>query len=438
VNDGARALLLFVLLFAAYNANGREMGNYDSQPTKFAARELLLRGTLALNYVVGAAPQLTERPAFVPSRDGRYRSAYSPVPAVAAAAVSWPLWKAGVIDIRQPLGPNVIAKLAASTLTAAAVVMAFVTARRWLPPWRAWLVAAALGLGTGYWSTVSQTLWQHETAIFGLALAVLAFSARDPGAAGLVVVGAGLAVAGMSRPQLAPAVLAILAGCVVRAGWRRALPALAIAGAGAAVLLGLNLYWFGNPLGAMPILEALHPRVHATEGTFRPSLSGFAGLWISPSRGLLIFSPVAAAAALGAREAVRGGWHSPVRWCAAAALAQYVLYASYAVWWGGHTFGPRYMLDVLPLLVPLAAAGLAAHRPGRAAAAVAAALAAWSVAVAALGAFVFPHERWNLLPRDVDRHHERLWDWSDSQIARAWQSEPSPQNGSLFEPGAIR
>ena len=34
-------------MFAVYNANGREIGSYDSQPTKFAARELLLRGTLA-------------------------------------------------------------------------------------------------------------------------------------------------------------------------------------------------------------------------------------------------------------------------------------------------------------------------------------------------------------------------------------------------------
>jgi len=41
-------------LLVVYNANGREIGSYDSQPTKFAARELLLRGTLTLNHVVGA------------------------------------------------------------------------------------------------------------------------------------------------------------------------------------------------------------------------------------------------------------------------------------------------------------------------------------------------------------------------------------------------
>ena len=93
MSDRVVAAGLFVVLFAIYNANGREVGNYDSQPTKYAARELLLRGTLTLNYVVGATPQLMERPAFVAARDGRYRSAYSPVPAIAAAGICWPLWK---------------------------------------------------------------------------------------------------------------------------------------------------------------------------------------------------------------------------------------------------------------------------------------------------------------------------------------------------------
>ena len=59
-------------------------------------------------------------------------------------------------------------------------------------------------------------------------------------------------------------------------------------------------------------------------------------------------------------------------------------------------------------------------------------LLAWSIAVSAAGAFVFPNERWNQHPADVDRHHRRLWDWSDLQIARAWRSAPSPQNFSLF------
>src|SRR4051812_37052359 len=89
--DALIALAIAVALTLAYNANGREIGSYDSQPSKFAARELLLRKTLALNHVVGAVPAYSERPAWVLSSDGRYRSAYSPVPAILAAGISYPL-----------------------------------------------------------------------------------------------------------------------------------------------------------------------------------------------------------------------------------------------------------------------------------------------------------------------------------------------------------
>jgi hypothetical protein len=429
VSDRLIAAVLLVALFTLYNANGREIGNYDSQPTKYAARELLLRGTLALNYVVGATPQLMERPAFVAARDGRYRSAYSPVPAIVAASLCWPLWKAGVIDIRAPLGANLIAKLSASLLTSVAVVLAFFSARRYTSRGRAAVIALALGIGTGYWNTISQTLWQHETAAFGLSLAMLGFTAPNPRIGPLLATGAGLALAGTSRPQLAPAVAVLLLGLIVRAGWQRALIPIAIVGASAATLISLHLQWFGHVLGGMPILEALHPRVHATENTFRPSADGFLGLWISPNRGLLIFSPVVIGIAAGIGQMRQEGWLGATRWCAAAALAQYALYSAYAVWWGGHTYGPRYMLDVLPLLIPIAAVG--ATSVSRAAIVVLTLAFAWSAAVAMIGAFVFPNERWNLVPEDVDRHHERLWDWSDMQIQRAWRAGPSPQNFSL-------
>ena len=430
MSDRLAGVVLLAGLFALYNANGREIGNYDSQPTKYAARELLLRGTLTLNYVVGATPQLRERPAFVAARDGRYRSAYSPVPAIAAAAICWPLWQAGIIDIRAPLGANMIAKFSASLLTAAAVTVAFFTARRYTSTRRALFVAAALGVGTGYWSTTSQTLWQHETTAFGLSLAVFGFTAPALGLAPLSISAAGLALAGTSRPQLAPAVAVLLLGMFVRAGWQRAiLPALIVAAA-AGALITAHLQWFGSLLGGMPSLEALHPRVHATETTFNLNGEGFAGLWIAPNRGLLIFSPIVLGAAVGIRHMLHDDWRGAARWCALAALAQYALYGAYAVWWGGHTYGPRYMLDVLPFLVPLAAA-VGTRRLSRPAMAVLSLALAWSLAVAALGAFVFPHERWNLMPEDVDRHHQRLWNWSDSQIRRAWRAGGSPQNFSL-------
>lgn len=431
-SDYWRAVGLTLALFAVYSANGREIGSVDSQVTKFAAREFLLRGSLALNHVVGATPQLASRHTFVLAKDGRYRSAYSPVPALTAAAVAWPLAASGLIDLRGTHAPGIIAVVAAGLLSAAAMGFAFLTARRFLPPGPALLLAAGLGLGTGIWSTASQTLWQHETSIFGLSLAVFALTGPRAGYGAAVAAGVGVALACTSRLPLAPAAAILLLAVWRRGGVGPAATASAIVGAAAAALVLFNVRAYGHPLGALPVLEALHVDFHATDRSFRLSWEGYAGLLVSPSRGLLVFSPIVAITALGMRQAWQGGWESATRWCLLAAAAEFVLYGAYSVWWAGHTYGPRYMLDVLPLLVPAGAMALARLRIRSAAGVLAVLALAWSVGVAALGAFVYPAEAWNSSPSDVDREHARLWDWRDTQIRRVLGTSPNERNFMLF------
>src|SRR5262249_42704511 len=55
------AWLLFFGLALVYNSNGREMPTYDSQPTKFAARELALYGRLTLDRIIAREPAYRER-----------------------------------------------------------------------------------------------------------------------------------------------------------------------------------------------------------------------------------------------------------------------------------------------------------------------------------------------------------------------------------------
>lgn len=436
-----RAVGIGVLALAAYSANGREIGTYDSQPTKYTARELVLHHTFTLDQVVAATPALAERSGFARAPDGHYRSAYSVVPALAAAIPAWLLATAGVVDLRSPLAPSLIAKVTASLLTSAAVAVTFLIARRRIDDRGATLVALAFGLGTNLWAVVSQTLWQHETAVFGLAAATwcLARPQRELTASRVIAAACWLGVAGAARPENAPAIAVLALSIVVRTrGTVRVLALMPLMVATVAVV-AFNVASFGHPLGAMPLLEALHPTVHAVEGTFsRAPWVGAIGLLVSPSRGLLVFSPVVAVALVGFLPAWRERWHSDAFWFALAVIAQFALYASYTVWWGGHTFGPRYALDVLPMLVPLAAIAMArimSRRPSKIAAAVAL---VWSFAVAGTGAFCYPADKWNTDPVDVDTHHARLWDWRDSQIVRCWSRGLSPQNFALFSSASFR
>jgi len=438
--DRAAAIALFVVLFLAYNANGREIGSFDTQPTKFAARELLLRGTLALNHVVGATPQYAERWGFINAADGRYRSIYSPVPSLVAAGITWPLWKIGLIDIRAAAAPGLMAKLTASLLIAISTVLAFFAARAYTSRGEALLVALGLGLGTGFWSTASQTLWQTETSTLGLTMAALAFAGTHDtlGSRRAIVIGIGLGLAGVTRPQLAPAVTLILAGTWLRTNAWNAIAASTIVAVFAVVLATANVRWFGHALGALPLLQAHNALIHNSGASFRLSAEGWLGLLVSPNRGLLIFSPVALVAASGLRPAMRAGFRAPLVWCVLAAAGQYALYATYSVWWGGHTYGPRYMLDVLPLLVPAAAAGMTWLMSSAILRSAAALALAWSILVAATGAFCYPAEQWNVVPNDIDRNHARLWSWSDMQIVRCWKTGLSGQNFTLLDWGTVR
>jgi hypothetical protein len=439
VPGAVRAGLLAVVCFVCFNVNGRELGTYDSQPSKFLAREILTTHTLTLDATVAQQPAYGERPGFVRTADGHFRSAYSIVPAVEAAVVGWPLAALHIIDLTGPLSPNLLAKLTASLLSSIAVLFAFLTARRYASDAVSAFVALGFGLGTNIWALASQTLWQHESVLFGLSLALFYLTAPTVSTGGLWLASFGLGVAGWARPQVAPAV-AILALCLItrRGRWRDvlALVPLAICGAGA---VWLNIRWFGHPFGAVPHLESLHPLLHNVDGSLsRTPLQNALGLLFSPSRGLVIFSPIVLVALLSLRRAWDEGPRGGVLiWCGMAAIAQFALYAGYSVWWGGYTYGPRYLIDLLPLLVPLAAAGATILVNTRVGVAVGGAALAWSVLLAATGAWCYPADGWNSDPINVDQHHERLWEWRDPQFVRAWRRGAHRDNLSFMLEGAF-
>ena len=109
---------------------------------------------------------------FALARDGHIRSAYSVAPAVLAWLPSEVLAATGLVPARRA-NAAVYAKAGASLLVTLAVVFAFFAARwRTNSTWAA-LIALGFGLGTNAWPTASQALWQHESALAGLALAVL-------------------------------------------------------------------------------------------------------------------------------------------------------------------------------------------------------------------------------------------------------------------------
>jgi hypothetical protein len=435
------AVVLFLTMFVCYNANGREIATFDSQARKFLAREIAVNRTLVLDRVVQERPGLAERTAFARDRDGHVRSAYPIAPGVLAGIVAFVLHAPGIVDMDAALAPNLVAKLTASLLTAGAVVLIFLALCRIVRPRSALFAAIAIGVGTNYWTVASQTLWGHESVAFGTALALWAWL-RDPPTirpSHLAMGGAGLALAFASRHQVLLMILVMLGWAAIRVGVRRAVIPAAIVVATVVATAGTNAMWFGTPLGALSRIESVHPDVHGVDGPLSlEPWRGVAGLLFSPNRGLFVFSPVLLLAlAGGSRHQGPLAW-ARRGWLGCAVVLHVAALSFYAIWWGGHTYGPRYLLDILVPAAPFLAIGVdrvLALGTGRAVAAV---LLIASVAIAAAGAFVYPNERWNTEPADVDRHHDRLWNVTDSQIRRTFGSAASPQNFDLFTRHARR
>jgi MFS family permease len=429
--------MLFAVLWLTYNANGREVGSADTQPAKYLAAGLVLTHTLTLDAVVLEKPGLAERAGFIKDTSGHWRSAYPILPGLVASVPAFLLSFVGLVDLSAPLAPNLIAALTASTLTAAAVMLVFLSLTRMVPTPLAWLTALGLGLGTNYWSAVSQTLGQQDIVAFGFALALWsAWRVESVTRRQLLFAAVGLALAGAARPQVAPIIAVVGLALLVHAGWRRALPPALVVAAAAVAVMATNLLWFGHAFGGTMQIEGVHEAVHGVTGVFAAHpWKNAVDLLVSPSRGLLIFSPIVLLVFVGLSRRL---FTRDLRWLAVAALLQFCVYASYSVWWGGHTFGPRYTSDLLVLLAPFGALGVARVAQYRTMSAAAIVLFTWSVGVQTLGAFVYPHERWNSDPLEVDRYHDRLSEWPDSQITRAWRTGTSPQNFSLFSRRSVR
>jgi hypothetical protein len=298
-------------------------------------------------------------------------------------------------------------------------------------------------------------MWTHTPAVFGWAVAIWGLLASYPALAG-----AAAAAAIIARPATAPAAMVlglyVLHRIVLRqrddpvAVRSSVVDAVRFCSAASAVALAGALYnvlLFGNLVGGAPFRTQYWVDELGTAGMFSGSITaGLAGLTVSPSRGIFVYSPIAVVAIIGAVKAWRMSM-SPslgtarsdaalfVRYVAIAALATLLTYSKFIVWWGGHGYGPRYLTDAMPFLGPLFALGLSPifertvrARAGRIAVAT---VLTYSIAIQAIGAVCWPSS-WTL--NDNPPYRYRLWDWRENEIELCLRDGPriDPAARALF------
>jgi Dolichyl-phosphate-mannose-protein mannosyltransferase len=416
------AWLLVLASLLVYNANLREISSADTIATRLLPVALVREQRLTLDRYFRDDPAL---PYWVQRVGEHYVSSYPIAPGVLAV----PVYLLPILALGDGSWAliNGLAKLSASLMAALSVLFVYLVARRLAVEPVAVAIALVYAFGTATWSVSSQGLWGHAPAQLFMAVAVYCLLRGADDRRYLLYAGLAAGVMVASRPTTAVVAAALLAYGLVHDG-RRGVP-IGLGFLAIALPVALhNLWQFGSLQGGYAKLHATHATYHGVASAWAGSIvQGLAGVLVSPSRGLLVYSPVLLFAGAGAVLAFGSRGVPLLRWLAGAAGATVLMLGGFSVWWGGHSFGPRLLADVLPLLALLLLPVWPRLRGSRSLRVAFGVLLAVSVAVQVVGAFYHPSPRavdWNTSPRDVDEAHDRLWDWTDPQILRLLRNGP--------------
>ncbi len=388
------SLFIGLLCVVVYNVNGRAISAGDAFPGRYQPFAILAHRTVLLDPIETLTSQGRERPSrqnpsqgvafwMAQTPSGHLVSLYSVVLPVLISPLYLPavtyVYLRGWTDESIDRVARIMEKLTASFVAALSASLLYLVLRRRAPASIATLLTVAYAFGTTTWVISSQALWQHGMAqllVVGLIL-LLTAPCTLPSA-----LAAGLLCGLIAGNRQADVVLAAALGAygLFWAG-RRAALVVAAALVPALAVLFYNLTVVGALTGAYQLVG------HAGHFFGYDMSSGIAGLLFSPTRGLFVFSPfllflVFAWRHLPHDRAERGLTLAMI----AGVVAQVLLYSK-TDWRAGVSWGPRFMTDLLPLLIWLLVPVVAAlRRPGRVCFVTAVVIA---IAIESVGAFAY-------------------------------------------------
>ena len=308
--------------------------------------------------------------------------------------------------------PIIEMEVASFLLAVTAVIMYFI-ARRYLSERRALILALIFALATSAYSVSGRAIWQHTPSILLLTVIILMLLRAEEKPWLVAWVGLPVALSYTVRPTDSLFVIFFTAYVAVKHR-QYLLNYLLLAAPVAAIFVWYNWSIYH---------QILSPYYHSPLDGFHPHnwlkfAEGLAGNLVSPSRGLLVYTPVFV---FSIWSMARGLWRTPLTvWLSGLTLAHWIAVSSYVLcWWAGHCYGPRFFTDVTPVLVlfliPYLARWEELSRVVRVAFVVCALI---GLAMHVHGGWSAAVYRWSVDPTNIDSHPERNWDWKDPQFLR--------------------
>lgn len=443
--DGLVCLALALVSFLVFNANMRAIPAVDTYAARYLPLSVWRNHTLTLEPILAEVAQGRDATRKVPRapwnafwiRQGLDGHAVSFYPILTPLAVA-PLYLPAVLYLdtvgwdpqRVDFVARVMEKLSASLLAAISVALVYLLLRRRAEARMAVALAAVFAFGTTIWVVGSQALWMHGLGALLVAAAMLVLTGPPKPTR---VVMAGLLCALIACNRQPDAVLALGLGLYGLWWAGRRAPLLVIAGlVPAGLLLAYNLGVVGNAFGAYALIGASGARAFLNVNP----VEGFFGLLVSPARGLLVFSPFLLFLLFYLPRAFRDpGTRLLSALAGGAAVLQIVGYGL-GDWRQGISWGPRWLTDMLPILIwmlPPVVAGMA--RSGRAAFGLACCV---SVAIQSVGAFWYTGASDTALFAETGQDRTRAaWDIRNAAFIAELKHPPAPRDLFLGMRGNI-
>jgi len=313
-------------------------------------------------------------------------------------------------------GERRIQKLLSALLTGVFAVSLYRTARLLLNETKSSMIALITIFATQVWSTASRGMQSHIWGILLLSFIVYLILRNELKniSANPVLLGSLVMWTYFVRPTFATTAAAVGVYLLLRN--RKSF----------IMFCATAIFWFG-----LFIWYSLHnfdrplpPYFFSDRFGMRTFFEALAGHLISPSRGFLVFVPVALIVTYNAiryRKEIQS--KTAFHLALAVIFMHWIVISLFVNWWAGYSYGPRLVTDILPWIFLVALLGIDASVPNRFYQIVTVLLVVISILIQSQGACCQEVWRWNAHPIDVDQDHSRVWSWSDPQFLACWRRD---------------
>jgi hypothetical protein len=261
------------------------------------------------------------------------------------------------------------------------------------------------------WSVATRALWQHGPLVLMLVIAMLLIQLARKRPSLIQYVSLPLAMAYVIRPTASIPIVVITGYVFI---YNRAWFVKYMSWA---ILIAVPFIAFNFAIYGKFLSHYYLGLSYAGSGSLAEAA---AGNLISPARGLFVYSPVLLFSLSGFTLSLRDKEQRPLHLAYGIIVsAMFIAISLIPAWWAGHSFGPRYLTDLVPFLAYFAAFNFDVRAKWRNAVVAGIGIsAAISLIIHAQGAVRSAPWAWNAIPEDVDFKPSRLWDWSDPPFLR--------------------